>query len=121
MACFNAGHQDILDDMVAKETTLHRQASLEATDEESSSDYPDIGDTGSYSSTSTTSRYAEPFLEEKERVQFRVKTLGEAKESRVDSKNEEEEEEPPINILVFDGGGMKGKIIQSTYSIEIHY
>ena len=118
---FNAGHQDILDDMVAKETTLQRQASLEATDEESSSNYPEIGETGSYSSTSSASRYAEPFLEERKRVQFRVNTLRQAKRNKENNTNQrnEEEEEPPINILVFDGGGMKGKIIQFIYSIEM--
>ena len=70
---FNAGQKEIVDDMVAKETKLHRQASLQKIEEtdESFSDYQSIGDTGSYSSTSTISRYAEPFLEEeRKRVQL---------------------------------------------------
>ncbi|GFH44010.1 hypothetical protein CTEN210_00484 [Chaetoceros tenuissimus] len=176
---FNAGQKEIVDNMVANETKLHRQASLQKIEEtdESSSDYQSIGDAGSYSSTSTISRYAEPFLEEerkrdrlsrvnslrqekrkkensskqndeessisaclnvtrhthdssfvdessssfactistgtnrdmesfleeKKRVQLKVKTIKKAKKKVENSKMKEE----PINILVFDGGGMR--------------
>lgn len=188
---FNAGQKEIVDNMVANETKLHRQASLQKIEEtdESSSDYPSIGDAGSYSSTSTISRYAEPFLEEerkrdrlsrvnslrqekrkkensskqnyeessisaclkvtghthdssfvdessssiactistagtnrdmesfleeKKRVQLKVKTIKKAKKKVENSKMKEE----PINILVFDGGGMRGEILHSSFIIK---
>ena len=93
---FNAGQKEIVDDMVAKETKLHRQASLQKIEEtdESSSDYQSIGDTGSYSSTSTISRYAEPFLEEeRQRVQLsRVNSLRQEKRKKENSNKQNNEE-----------------------------
>lgn len=123
---FNAGHQDILDDMVANETKLHKQASLEETEHE---DLSFVEDEASYCSSSTVSstvRYAESFLQEKKRVQFKVKTLKEARSDKKisfanDAKEEEsnDKEEEPINILVFDGGGMKGEVTHSSHSFQL--
>lgn len=117
---FNAGHQDILDDMVAKETKLHKEASLEQTEEHHDLS---VRDEASYhsSSTSSTHRYTESFLQEKKHVQFkegpikeggRKKKIGGAYDTKEEKNNKDEES---INILVFDGGGMKGEIIHSIH------
>lgn len=121
---FNAGRRDSLDDFVAHETKLHKQASLLETEEHDDLSFRDEASYCSSSTISSTVRYAESFLQEKKRVQFKVKTLKEARSDKkkisfaYDTKEEKnnKDEESPINILVFDGGGMKGEVIHSIHS-----
>lgn len=61
---FNAGHQDIMDDMVANETKLHKQEASPKETEQCDDDLS-ILDEASYGSFSDSSnrKYAEPFLQ----------------------------------------------------------